>query len=292
MRKIAVYARHIKDHNIKTVIELLKKLDKLDCKLVLRESLYERMRNHVDFTSTIVTFETHRDIEGCSFLISIGGDGTLLDTIGYIRNSGIPVIGFNIGRMGFLANTTLDDIDVALEKILNNDYSIDKRTLIRAEGVILKPGDINYVLNEVSLSKSDVSSMIKINAYVNDTFVNTYWADGLIISTPTGSTAYSLSCGGPILVPDTNCFIITPIASHNLTVGPVVIADDNKIHLEVDAKGKPYILNLDSRKIKLKAKQKITLSKENFTFNLIKLDEYQFFSTIRNKLLWGIDKRN
>ncbi len=292
MKKIAVYARKIKGKNLPVVIKLMHKLDQINHKLVIHKDLFNDMQKHIDFNADVVTFENQKDIVHCSFLISIGGDGTLLDTMRYVRNSGTPVIGFNIGKMGFLANTTIDDIDTALEKILKNEFTIDKRSLIRIEGVQFMPEDINYVLNEIAVLKSDASSMIKIKVFINDYFVNTYWADGLIVSTPTGSTAYSLSCGGPIIDPDTNNFIITPIASHNLTVRPIIISDKSTIKLQVDAEKKPYIINLDSKKIKMHKQTDIILTKEAFYFNLIKLEDFNFYATIRNKLLWGLDKRN
>jgi len=292
MKKIAVYSKTIKQHHIKTVLTLFKKLDKLNATLLLSNGLYENFSKMMNFKSPVVVFDNYQEISQCSFLISIGGDGTLLDTVNYVRDSGTPVIGFNIGKLGFLANTTIDDIDNALSKILNNEYNIDKRSLIKIDGLKQLPNDINYALNEIALLKSDVSSMIRINVYIDDLFVNSYWADGLIVSTPTGSTAYSLSCGGPIVAPDAESFIITPIASHNLTVRPIVVSDKCRIKLEVDTDKKPYIVNLDSRKVKLTKKTELTLSKQDFYFNLINLENYDFFSTIRNKLLWGLDKRN
>ena len=292
MKKIAVFGRKIKENQINTVIEIFKKLDNLNCTLVIYKMLFDCLKDKMVFKSKIILFSTHKDIEGCSFLLSIGGDGTLLDTISYIRDSGIPVMGLNIGRLGFLANTTLDNFENAIHLILKNNYNIDKRSLIKIDSNQNFFNDINYALNEVSILKSDTSSMIKIDVHINDLFLNTYWADGIIVATPTGSTAYSLSCGGPIIVPDSNSFIITPVASHNLTVRPIVISDRSRLKLTIDADNSPYLISLDSRKIKTSKQIDINLVKGDFTFNLIKLNEDNFFSTIRNKLMWGIDKRN
>jgi len=292
MKTIAVFSKKIKPNHLSTVLSLLEKLDKLNCIIYIYKELYDSIQKEKELSSHYKIFDKHNDIKECSFLISIGGDGTLLDTITFIRDSQIPVIGFNIGKLGFLANTNLDDIDQTLAHILKGDYLLDKRSLIKVEGKNLPPMDINYALNEICIQKSDSSSMIRINTYIDDIFLNTYWADGIIIATPTGSTAYSLSCGGPIITPNSKTFIITPIASHNLTVRPIVIPDNSKIRIEVNTNNKPYIISFDSRKIKLNKKLDIQIIKEDFDFNLIALKHFNFFSTIRNKLLWGIDKRN
>jgi len=292
MKKIAVFSRKVKENQKEKLLDILKKLDLLGCELVLYKNLYEDMRSAITFKSHLSFFSNYKDIESCSFLLSIGGDGTLLETISYVRDSGIPVIGLNIGRLGFLANTTTNDFEFAIQEVLKNNYEIDKRTLIKIDTKIGYTPDINYALNEIAVTKSDASSMIKIDVYVNDLYLNTYWADGVIIATPTGSTAYSLSCGGPIIVPDSKNFIITPIASHNLTVRPIVISDASKLKLIIDNNETPFLIYLDSRMVKVKRKTELIIMKENFSFNLIKLKSDNFFNTIRNKLMWGVDKRN
>ncbi|MDD3877114.1 MAG: NAD kinase [Bacteroidales bacterium] len=292
MKKIAIYSRKINENNINTVIELFKKLDKFNCILVIFDDLYQQIKEAFQFKSKCQIFKSHEDVAMCNFLISIGGDGTLLDTITYIRDSGTPVIGFNIGKLGFLANATLADIDQTLNHILNNNYAIEERSLLKIESNALQFNEINYALNDITLHKSDASSMIKIDAFIDELFLNSYWADGIIISTPTGSTAYSLSCGGPIIAPNSNNFIITPIASHNLTVRPIVISDQSRIKLQVNALNKPFIISLDSRKFKLSKKSEFLLMKEKFSFNIIKTPDCDFYSTIRKKLLWGHDIRN
>jgi len=292
MKKIAIFSRKIKESQIQTFVNIFEKLDNLNCNLLIYRDLFENISNKISLKSHFNLFSSYKDIDGCSFILSVGGDGTLLDTISFVRDSGIPVLGLNIGRLGFLANTTYDNFEYAIKEILINNYSIDKRTLIRIDTNKPLFGDINYALNEIAVLKSDVSSMIKIDVHVNDLFLNTYWADGIIVATPTGSTAYSLSCGGPIIVPESNSFIITPVASHNLTVRPVVISDSSVIKINIDADNTPFLINLDSRKIKTSKKTEIIITREDFTYNLIKLKTDNFFSTIRNKLMWGIDKRN
>jgi len=292
MKKIAIFSRKIKENQINLVADIINKLDKQSCTLTLYKTLYEDIKDKLSLLSYPKIFNTHTEIESCSFLISIGGDGTLLDTISFIRDSGIPVLGLNIGKLGFLANTTLDNFEYSIKQIINNDYDIDKRTLIKIKTQNNIFGEINYALNEIAVIKSDISSMIKIDVYINELFLNTYWADGLLIATPTGSTAYSLSCGGPIVVPNSENFILTPIASHNLTVRPIVLSDLSQIKLLVNTNNTPFIICLDSRKYKTSKIKELLITKENFTFNLIKLKEENFFATIRNKLMWGVDKRN
>jgi len=292
MKRIAVYSRKISDKNMPTVIELFKRLAEIDCITVVYHELFKQINSHLELSSKFTVFKNHEDVAMCNFLVSIGGDGSLLDTITFIRDSGTPVIGFNIGKLGFLANTTLNDIAPVINKILNNDYLIDPRSLIRIESDAMPNNDITFALNDITLHKSDASSMIKINAFVDNYFLNSYWADGLIVSTPTGSTAYSMSCGGPIIAPDSNTLIITPIASHNLTVRPIVISDNSIVKLEVNALKKHYIVSLDSRKIKFTKESAFIIRKESFSFNLIKIPDFDFFTTIRKKLLWGHDMRN
>jgi len=292
MKKIAVFSRNLKENQLQVYTSILEKLDKLSCNLLLHSNLLLDLKNKINLKSHFNIFSSYKEIEGCNFLLSIGGDGTLLDTIQFVRDSGIPVLGLNTGRLGFLASTNIQDFEFAINEVLRNNYVIDKRTLIKVDTQKPLFGDINYALNEISVVKSDASSMIKLDVYVNDLYLNTYWADGIIAATPTGSTAYSLSCGGPIIAPESNNFIITPIASHNLTVRPVVITDTSIIKICIDADNTPFHINLDSRKIKTSKKIEIFISKEEFTFNLIKLRGDNFFNTIRNKLMWGIDKRN
>lgn len=292
MKKIAIFSRPVKNSQKQDIVTILRKLDNLGCELAISNHLYNDVKDAMSFRSRITSFDIQTEMNGCSFLLSIGGDGTLLETISYVRDSGIPVLGLNTGRLGFLANTNLDDFESAISQILDNNYEIDKRSLLRTENDLPFLHKINFALNEIALTKSDHVSMIKIDASIDDIFLNTYWADGIIIATPTGSTAYSLSCGGPIIMPAANCLIMTPIASHNLTVRPLVVPDNSKITLTVNEVNAPFLLHLDSRKYKINKKFSLTITKENFSFNLIKLRNDNFLSTIRNKLMWGLDKRN
>jgi NAD+ kinase len=225
-------------------------------------------------------------------LISLGGDGTLLDTLSLIRDSGIPVIGINFGRLGFLASINKDEIRIAIKALHNKEYSLDKRTLLSLESKFDLFGEENFALNDITIHRRDKSAMMIIHAYMNNEFVNSYWADGLIIATPTGSTAYSLSCGGPIIYPSSQNFVITPIAPHNLNVRPVIIPDDVSLTFEVEARSAKFLVSCDSRTETVDRSVKLTLNKAAFHVNLIRLNNESYLTTLRNKLLWGIDTRN
>ncbi len=225
-------------------------------------------------------------------LFSIGGDGTFLKSVMTLQNKSIPVVGINLGRLGFLSDISRDDMDEAIELILNEKYQIEKRSVFRVKGHDRLFGNFNYALNELTVTKLDTMSMINIHTYLNDEFLNTYWADGLIVATPTGSTAYSLSVGGPIVTPDSQSFVISPIAPHNLTVRPIVVPDNNKITLKVDGRGTQFLASLDSRSKALDFPGELEIYKANFYVQTLKLEGHSFFSTLRNKLMWGADKRN
>ena len=225
-------------------------------------------------------------------LISIGGDGTLLDTIPYVRESGIPILGVNFGRLGFLSSISKDEIQLAVSSIVNHEYSIDKRALLsleKPEGIF---GDLNYGLNDLTIYRNNTTSLIVVHVYVDDCFVNSYWGDGLIVSTPTGSTAYSMSVGGPILTPGSQNFVIAPIASHNLTVRPIVIHDNSVIKIRIEGREEKYLLTLDSLHSAISKEEELIVKRCSFSVNLVQTKNKDFFTTIRDKLLWGVDNRN
>jgi len=226
-------------------------------------------------------------------MLSIGGDGTLLDTLTYIRDSKIPVIGINTGSLGFLSAISTEQMHPALEALLSGNYTLDQRSLLEVDtGQNNLFASFPYALNEVTVAKRDTSTLISISAWVNGQFLNTYWADGLMVATPTGSTGYSLSCGGPIISPDSENFIITPIATHNLTVRPIVIKDDSIITLKVEGRNQNHLIVLDSRSAPMETTINLTIKKADFKINLVKIENTDFYKTIRNKLAWGLDKRN
>jgi NAD+ kinase len=290
---IAIFGKSLQDENWGYLQQLFDKLDAIESKLLLYEPFYHRIKNQVELAQEARLFNDHREIKGqVDYLFSIGGDGTLLDTITLVQDSAIPILGINLGRMGFLSSVSKEKIDSAIDQIVKRKYSIDKRTLLRLETPNRLFGDLNYALNELTIYRKQPLSMLKIQAYVDDEFLNSYWADGLIISTPTGSTAYSLSTGGPIILPHCSNFVITPIATHNLTVRPVVIPDSSKIRIKVVGRINDYFVSLDSRSLPVESSVELTIVKEEFNINLVQLEDENYFNTIREKLMWGLDIRN
>ena len=230
--------------------------------------------------------------DSIEFLISLGGDGTLLDTVSLVRDKNIPVLGINFGRLGFLASIGKEELTSAVTALANRTFVVDKRSLIHLDASRPLFGDVPYGLNEFAIHKTDTSPMIKIHTYLNGEFLNTYWADGLIVATPTGSTGYSLSCGGPVVFPESASFVITPVAPHNLNVRPIVVPDDNIISFEVEGRAENFICVLDSRKEIVDKQVQLAVRKESFTLSLIRLNENNFLQTLRSKLSWGLDTRN
>ena len=247
--------------------------------------------NTEPFYSTL--FHSYQDFDNnCNFIFSVGGDGTFLHSVLNIRNFDIPIVGVNSGRLGFLADISEDQVHHALTQIFNGNYSLIERSMLEVEFCGANNMDFNFALNEMTVLKTDTSSMINIYAYLDKELLNNYWADGLIIATPTGSTAYSLSVGGPILTPDSENFVITPLAPHNLTVRPLVVPDNYEIKLKIEGRGSHFLTSLDFRSVAVDHTTIIKVKKANFKLKTLQLPEQSFFSTLRNKLMWGIDRRN
>ncbi len=291
--KIALFATNFNEDLEAYYMELLGKLNYYNFEVSIYEPFYQILAEKHLIRENTETFIDYNDIKNnFDFLFSVGGDGTLLKTITLIKDSGVPILGFNTGRLGFLSSISKENISESLEDILGGRYQIEKRSLIKIEKPANLFGTDNYALNEITVHKRDSSSMILIHASINNVFLNTYWADGLIISTPTGSTAYSLSCGGPILTPDSNNFVINPIAIHNLTVRPIVVPDTAVIKLKIEGRIDNYLVTLDSNNVVTSSSIELEIKKEDFQINLVQLNGQSFFSTIREKLMWGWDKRN
>lgn len=290
---VAIYGRPF-NKNLSLFIErVFRTLTDIGAEYVIYEPYSQFLTQELKIEANHKTFRTHQEIRGkIDYLFSIGGDGTLLDTLSLVRDSGIPVIGINTGRLGYLAGIQKEYIEMALNDLSMGHYTIDSRSLLHLETDNFIFGDVNYALNELTIHKKDTSSMITINAYLNGEFLNSYWADGLIISTPTGSTGYSLSCGGPIILPHTENFVITPIAPHNLNVRPVIVSDKNVISLEVEGRSQHFLATLDSRSVTIDSSIQLAVRKENFKLNLIRLNGENYLNTLRSKLMWGIDTRN
>lgn len=290
---IAIYARSSNDNHsvyIEQVYHYLKG-EKVD--LIVYKPYYDFLKSNYGFNIEIDTFHSSEELIAKAFyLICLGGDGTMLETINFVKKSGIPILGVNTGRLGFLAAVNKNNLQTALELLVKEKFTLDKRELITINGCNDCFADANFALNEFTIHKSERGSMINIDTYVDDTFLNTYFADGLIVSTPTGSTAYSLSCGGPIMMPDSENFIITPIAPHNLSVRPIVISNNKEIRFEVSGRTDSFMVSLDSRSAKIPVKTEIKIKKASFRLNLINLEGQHFFATLRNKMMWGVDKRH
>ena len=260
---------------------------------VIFSEYYEQALRHLNLSPSTQTFSHHSELTSeIDFLISLGGDGTLLDTVTLIRDKNIPVVGINFGRLGFLASIGPDEVSEAVKALARRSYVIDKRSLIHLDSNIPLFNDVPYALNEFAIHKRDIAPMVKIHTYINGELLNTYWADGLILATPTGSTGYSLSCAGPVVFPESGSFVLTPIAPHNLNVRPIVVPDNTIISFEIESRSDEVICALDSRRELVDKNVLLAVRKENFGVNLVRLNENNFLQTLRNKLSWGLDKRN
>jgi len=291
--KIALFGTNFSENFNKYIQHLVHKLESEKVEIFIEESFFDYVKERLRFKNEVFTFNSHEDLKDkVDILFSIGGDGTLLSAVSYIRNSNIPILGINTGRLGFISSVAPDQIEQAVNDVLNKNYKTNRRTLLTLNTSNNLFKNKNFALNEVAIVKKDTSSMIKIEAYVDDEFLNTYWADGLIVSTPTGSTGYSLSCGGPIIAPGTNNIIITPIAQHNLNVRPIVINHNSTIKLKVEDRDQLALVSLDSCSRAFDSSVELTIKKANFKINLIEPQNNSFISTVRQKLMWGIDKRN
>ncbi|KAA8475889.1 NAD+ kinase [Arcticibacter tournemirensis] len=291
--KIAIYGREFSNTTLPFVQEVFDCLRKFDIELYIYEKFNKFISGRIYFPRKLWVFKDHHEIKGLvDVMISLGGDGTMLDTVTLIRDSGIPVIGINFGRLGFLASINKGDILPAIESLVKREYTIDSRDLLRVDTDNEIFGDENFALNDLTVHRRDNSAMMIIHAYLNGEFLNSYWADGLIVATPTGSTAYSLSCGGPIIFPQSENFVITPISPHNLNVRPVVISDAYTLSFELEGRSSKYLLSLDSRTKIIDCSLKFSVRKADFQINLVRLNNESYLSTLRNKMLWGIDTRN
>lgn len=292
--KVAIYGRKTEKILPPVLQGLFDKLEKNGVELLIGAGYMEYLKPQFTIGSKVKVLDDFNAIRGqADFLLSLGGDGTLLETIAYVRNSGIPILGINTGRLGFLAGLTVEEaVEYAVERLKAKKFSLDKRTLLKLETKQNLFGDVNYALNEFTVQRKESSAMMTVHTSINGEFLNSYWADGLIISTPTGSTAYSLSCGGPLMVPDTRSFVITPLAPHNLNVRPLIIAEDSVITLKLEGRSPQYLASLDARMEAFDEDMELTIRKEDFKISLVRFSDQHFFQTIREKLIWGHDARN
>jgi len=288
-----VYGRSFGQDFYQSIRNFFNILHKEDAEIIIYEPFKQFLVSSFDYSPQVKRgFISHTDIpDNTDMIFSIGGDGTFLETVSLVRDKGIPIVGINSGHLGFLATISQEQLPGSMNDIVNKNFSVEERTLLNLEFPGAKKEDFNYALNEVSIEKAG-STMITIHAYVNGEFLNSYWADGLIISTPTGSTAYSLSVGGPIVIPGSNDIIISPISPHNLTVRPLVIPDKDELSLRVEGRDDKYIASVDSRSVILPNNTEVRIKRADFKIRLLKLKGHNYYTTLRNKLMWGVDKRN
>jgi NAD+ kinase len=293
--KIAIYGHYYKDNTEQIIDKVLTIFQPHKPEIAFEADFYNTLSEKNILTKPFKVFAGHEDLnDGFDMFISIGGDGTMLRAATFVRDKNIPLLGINAGRLGFLATVQQEDIDKLLPLIFENKYKISPRTLLTLDyqGKGKELDGLDYALNEVTVSRRDTTSMITIEIKLNGDYLNAYWADGLIISTPTGSTGYSLSCGGPVLMPEVNSLVIIPIAPHNLNARPLVIPDDTEIELKVSGREEQHLISLDSRQIRVNVETVLTIKKAGFKINLVEFPDEKFLKTLRKKLLWGEDKRN
>ena len=292
--KIAIYSRFLKKDHISFVQILFDSLAKRDVELFIFEEYYQSFDDRIKIQQKLEFFKEHKDlkVQNIDFMISLGGDGTILDVVTIVRDTGVPIMGINLGRLGFLAMIEKSRIEQALDALYSESYTLDQRSVLYLESSPSIFGEKNFALNDFTILKRDTSSMVIIHTYVNGEFLNSYWADGIIVATPTGSTGYSLSCGGPIIFPKSGNFIITPVAPHNLNVRPIVLSDNAVISFEVEGRAKNFLCTLDSRYETIDTHFQLAVRKADFQVNLVRFTDRNFLYMIREKLNWGIDSRN
>lgn len=290
---VAVFGRKVNKLNAEYYMEFLGILKDFGWNPVIETNLKKLLVKKIGLSESTDEFSSHEDFKtGIDLSFSLGGDGTFIQNVKFVRASGVPVLGINTGRLGFLSNISKDDIQEAMSLVQKKEFVYQKRSLIRVDTERNLFGNDNYALNEVTLHKKDSSSMITVHASLEGKYLNSYWADGLIVATPSGSTAYSLSCGGPIITPGCQVHILTPIAPHNLNVRPMVVPDHMPIKLSIEGRNRTYLISLDGKSVSIRQEEEVTIHKADYMINVIKFEDNNFLDTIRNKMLWGIDKRN
>lgn len=290
---VAIYGKKINKQVLPSYQQIISLINDFGWNLVVEKELKQQLVQKLGLSTQTAEFSSHKDFhKGIDLTISIGGDGTFLKSVAFIRDSGVPILGINTGRLGFLSNISKDQISNTLEQVKEKKYDFQKRSLLRVHTAENLFGDDNFALNEVTFHKKDTASMITVHASLDNKYLNSYWADGLIVATPTGSTAYNLSCGGPIITPGCQVHILTPIAPHNLNVRPMVVPDHLPIKLSIEGRDRKYLISLDGNSKNIRQGEEVLITKAEFMINVIKFEDNNFLDTIRNKMMWGIDKRN
>lgn len=293
--KVAIYGQYYQNSTEPIIKDIFRFFNNSNVEMVIEANFLQMLYDRKLVSKEYNTFTSYKDLNaGFDMMVSIGGDGTILRAATLVRDTNIPILGINAGRLGFLAKVQKDNIATFLQFVIEGNYAVSKRTLLSLTSTGIEDGfgDLNFAMNEITINRKDTTSMITIETFLNGEYLNSYWADGLIISTPTGSTGYSMSCGGPILMPEVNSLVITPIAPHNLTARPLVIPDNTEIQLKVSGREERYLVSLDSRTASVRNETVLTITQTPFKISMVEISDETFLKTLRNKLHWGEDKRN
>lgn len=292
MKKIGIHGLPVKPSSKEAVHLLLQELRQREKDVIFSSAFRRENQDMLDLSSDVAEYPDNLNAGDVDCLFSLGGDGTLLDTLTHIGSAELPILGINHGRLGFLATTSKDEISNTLDAFFAGDFDLEKRSLVELQTSSGYFGENNFALNEFAMLRTETSAMIAVKCYLNEEYLNTYWADGLMVSTPTGSTGYSLSCGGPIIMPGTKNFIVTPVSPHNLNIRPLIIPDDNELRFKIESRDTKFLISLDSRSDVASHDEEMWVKRADFSACLIKMKGSSFIDTLRNKLNWGFDKRN
>ncbi len=292
MKRIGIHGKDFQNKSTRFIEKVLDHLNKTEAEIWVSSKFLRQFKTSRVAGYKLKTFELGDSLRSLDFFLSLGGDGTLLESVTYIGRTEVPILGINTGRLGFLATNSRDDMEDAVDAMINGDYKIDSRSVLKLTSTPKLFDNLSFALNDFTITKKDTSSMITVHAHVDGQLLNSYWADGLIVATPTGSTGYSLSCGGPLVNPQSECFVLTAVSPHNLGTRPIVIDDDSEITLTIEGRSKKYMVSLDSRFETVDDSVKLKISKEKFKVKLVQLGNQNYFNTLRQKLNWGLDLRN
>lgn len=290
--KIGIHGKEFKRQSASFIEGIFKLMRDHRAEIFVSSDFIKHIKPSVAANFKFKKYKPGEKLKGLDLFVSVGGDGTLLESVTHVGRTELPILGINTGRLGFLATISKEETDSALNEVLSGNYTLDQRALLQLQSNQEIFGKLNFALNDFTVVKKDTSSMITIHTFINEEFLNSYWADGIIVSTPTGSTGYSLSCGGPLIFPRSGNFVITPVSPHNLTVRPIVVSDHSEISFEVEGRSKKFLVSLDSRIATVGSSVKLKLAKADFNVNLVQLEGHHYFKTLRQKLNWGLDVRN
>lgn len=290
--RIGIHGKDFQDKSTRFLVRVLDSLKQRNIETWVSDKFLKLVKPTRLKGYKLKSFDHTTNLGNLDFFLSLGGDGTMLESVTYIGKAEVPILGINTGRLGFLAINSRDDSEAAIESLVNGNYRIDSRSLLRLISSSKLFDNLNFALNDFTIIKKDTSSMITVHVHVDGQLLNSYWADGIIVSTPTGSTGYSLSCGGPLVYPESESFIITPVSPHNLGTRPIVLSDKSEITFQIEGRSKKYLVSLDSRFETIDDSVKLKIKKERFKVNLVQLEGQHYFQTLRQKLNWGLDIRN